>query len=237
MKRIAEVNVQTKAYCEMLNRGKLKYKSLHRCKKSVTWTQLETQSSKRIVAMSDIHGATSEVVHSLIKRRIIDQDTIVICTGDMGGENGKKGGLLDPTPDYIKIRDVASAFYFVQGNHDLDREGLHSTWINKDGTPCYLHRKVVKTPLGRIGGVSGIVAYDGREPDSDAHIYSKEEYEEMLSEVLDQQPDVLLTHTPLEKDALSCIHLFGHAHFKEYIGTSDTGALSLNMDSRIFVWN
>jgi len=58
--------------------------------------------------MSDIHGATHEVVHSLIKRGVIDKNTVVICTGDMGGENGNMGGVIDPTPDYIALHPSAN---------------------------------------------------------------------------------------------------------------------------------
>uniref|UniRef100_A0A6C0J5D4 Calcineurin-like phosphoesterase domain-containing protein n=1 Tax=viral metagenome TaxID=1070528 RepID=A0A6C0J5D4_9ZZZZ len=84
-----EINVNTKAYSETIKRGKIIYKSLHRCKKNTTWPN--SHDIKRIVAMSDIHGTTSEVIMSLIKRKIIDKDTIVICTGDMGGTNQKNG--------------------------------------------------------------------------------------------------------------------------------------------------
>lgn len=230
-----EIKVAPKAYGETIKRGKIIHKSLHRCKKDVTWPN--AGDVRRIVAMSDIHGATTEVVHSLIhKRKIIDKDTIVICTGDMGGADGKMGGLLDPTKDYCAIKDACRAFYFVQGNHDLDVSAVHNTWTNEDGTPCYLHRKVVDTAIGRIGGVSGIIVAKGKVAIERAHIYTEEDYDAMLQEVLQQKPEILLTHTPLESNLGVSRHLFGHAHFEEYIGLGEDGSLSLNMDRRIFVW-
>ena len=131
------------------------------------------------------------MVHSLIKRRIVDRDTVVICTGDMGGA---------------------------------------------DGTPCYLHCRVVDTAIGRLGGVSGIVARPGRSPEPRAHIYAEDAYGRMLSRVLDQQPATLLTHTPYALPTTVPRHLFGHAHFDAYIGEDEGGGLLLNMDGRIFVW-
>lgn len=231
-----EVKVVPEAYSEALKKGKTTPKSLHYCSLTATWPNARV---KRVVAMSDIHGATHEVVASLIKRGIIDKDTVVICTGDMGGADGKMGGVLDPTPDYLDLRKAAAAFYFVQGNHDADQTAVHRYWRNADRTPCYLHRRVVQTTLGlgTIGGVSGIIA-GRKEPDPSCHIYEKPAYDGFLRSVMEKRPEVLLTHTPLDGRDLDCrVHLFGHAHAHEnHAVVDDQGRLKLNMDCRIFVW-
>lgn len=230
-----ERKVIPEAYAEELKKGKTTPKSLHYCSLRATWPDARV---KRVVAMSDIHGATHEVVHSLIKRGLIDKDTVVICTGDMGGENGNMGGVIDPTPDYITLQETCAAFYFVQGNHDCDKMDMHRYWRNPDNTPCYVHRRVVQTTLGlgTIGGVSGIIA-GPKGPNPDAHIYDNDMYQGWLRSVMAKRPDVLLTHTPLQHEQDCRVHLYGHAHaWDGYARVDDRGRLRLNMDCRIFVW-
>jgi predicted phosphodiesterase len=50
----------------------------------------------RVLCMSDIHSATADAVTKLIKRKLVDRHTVVICTGDMAG-TGSLGSDADPS--------------------------------------------------------------------------------------------------------------------------------------------
>jgi predicted phosphodiesterase len=216
---------------ETMKNGRIQHKSLHRCRLRDTWPNADPRI-KRIVAMSDMHGAAPAVIQTLIQRNLIDKDTIVICTGDMGGKNGKLGGLLDPTTEYECIRQHCLAFYFVQGNHDVNVPD-HAKFVNGDGTPCYLHGKTITCLwLGcTMAGVSGIWT---DHPDESSHKYSRDKYESLMNARIKTMPDVLLTHQP-PINTTAKIHLFGHAHADDYVTTTDS-SLKLNMDGRVFIW-
>lgn len=189
--------------------------------------------------MSDMHGACSEVVQKFIRNGTIDKDTVVICTGDMGGADGKLGGLLDPTEQYQTIRAACKAFYFVQGNHDVNQGKIHRDWLNDDGTICYLHRRCVDTCLGRMGGVSGITIRDKEKEDPECHKYLPETYERFLhKEVMQNRPSIVLTHMPPKKSLGVKLHLFGHAappaDGSRIGGTPES--TTVNMDNAIFIW-
>lgn len=226
---------------EALKRNQTRPKTLHRCRLGVTWPNVDGEV-KRVVAMSDIHGATHDAVAKLFKLNLIDKATVVITTGDMGGENEKMGGLIDPTADYQVIRQACLAFYFVQGNHDV-AVASHDDWRNMDGSPCYLdgrviHSKALNTTMGGVSGIATDIEANFR-PDS--HIYSSSDYHSRLERVVQQNPNVLLTHQPPNKEQpyLAPVHLFGHKHVSDsdFIEIEQTsGHLKLNMDGRIIVW-
>lgn len=227
-----EIRVKSDAFCELLvKKNKFIYKSLHHCRLHATFPDAPA-SVHKVVCMSDMHSATSEVIDKLVKSKTIDKNTIVICTGDMAGNN-KMGGDADALPDYVRLRDAAQALYLVQGNHDIyNADVMHL--INDDGTWCCVDQRAVDTPLGRIAGVNGIMT-DTR-PTMERHKYPKIEYMKRLKHTLALKPDILLTHTPLTDIPYNVpIHLFGHAHMDPYIDLSHNG-LRLNMDGRIFLF-
>lgn len=241
-----ENRVVPRAFEEEVGRGRTVAKSLHYCSLAATWP-LCVGRVKRVVAMSDLHGATTVAVNRLIRRGIIDDETIVLCTGDMTG-NGRMGADGDPYDDYVRLRDAARALYLVQGNHDRESQAV-LTMCNSDGRPCCVHRRAVSTPLGRITGVSGIMAGDGSQgtggqADPTLHKYPADIYMRWVRQAAALRPDVLLTHMPLsataQQEAIRSvpIHLFGHAHVDEgYASVPEWGqGLRLNMDSRIFVF-
>jgi predicted MPP superfamily phosphohydrolase len=227
-----EVKTIPKFREERLNRGRVKAKSYHYCKLSPTFAMAKKNGVKRVIAMSDIHSMTADVVDWLISTRRITPQTVVITTGDMAG-NGRLGEDGDPLQQYIRLRDAALALYFVQGNHD-DFNPQALALRNSDGTPCCVDGDVIQTPLGAIGGVNGITVLDEHvEPAK--HKLSAVDYNAQYRRVLSMGPTIMLTHQPVEREdmAANCIHLFGHAHHDNYADYDET-TLSLNMDGRVF---
>eukprot|EP00730_Choanoeca_flexa_P006865 TRINITY_DN12238_c2_g1_i2.p2 TRINITY_DN12238_c2_g1~~TRINITY_DN12238_c2_g1_i2.p2 ORF type:complete len:232 (+),score=38.84 TRINITY_DN12238_c2_g1_i2:1989-2684(+) len=215
---------------EQLDRGRVKHKSYHYCKLATTFKDT-APGVKRVVAMSDLHSLTPEIVQWLVSKKRVTSQTVVITTGDMAGA-GKLGQDGDPIEAYKLLRDAAMAFYFVQGNHD-DYNAAAFDLVNDDGTPCCVHNMVVETPLGRLGGANGIVVADSH-GNGDKHKYSQKEYDTVYNHVAMQHPDIMLTHQPIAAvDACATIHLFGHAHANAYAVEPD-GRLLLNMDGRVF---
>lgn len=109
---------------------------------------------------------------------------------------------------------------------------------NKDGTYCCLDRRVQTTPLGRIGGISGIIAK--KAPNHELHIYEERLYMGRLKSVLEREPDILVTHQPLKDHDLTYypkLHLCGHwyATDDEYIKEVRPGRYLIICDSRILV--
>ena len=180
---------------EDCGRGKRKAKSMHYCSLAASnMFPRRDPALKRVVAMSDIHSVTSAVVDKLIQRRLVDKDTVVVCTGDMAG-TGRMGSNADSFADYVRLRDAARALYLVQGNHDTLNPAVEEL-ANADGSWCSVHRRVVDTPLGRVAGLHGII--NDAKPDPAFHVHTSEAYLGSLAAVLALRPDVLLTHTPVE---------------------------------------
>lgn len=223
---LTETSTPVEFAVEEMRRGQRKAKTLHRCRLEDTFTCADS-SVHAVVAMSDMHGACPNVVTKLIKRGL--SDTVVICTGDMAG-NGSKGGNSDPYPQYVRLRDAARALYLVQGNHDAySKETL--ALRNDDGTPCCVDGRVVATPIGLVGGVSGIVS---DHPNPALHKLPANEFDVRLAAVVAKCPDVLLTHTPLEEYYAVPIHLYGHAPVTPYAQFPAPDRVTLCMDNRIF---
>lgn len=188
----------------------------------------------KLLLMSDLHTATTKIIDDLIKIKKICKNTIVISTGDMAG-NGKIGGNGDPYPDYLKIKNTAYSFYFVQGNHDIFNKKCRDLQ-NDDGTFCHVEGKIQQTVIGSITGLNGITTFDCR-VDKKKHRFSEELYEKRLEYVLNLKPDILLTHQPLKKETLKKyylpkIHLCGHYDINDFF-QSDKDYTMINLDGKI----
>lgn len=219
-------------YVEILKNGKEKYKSVH-CFKNDDLFCLK--DGLKLILMSDLHSATTDIITDLIRKKTIDNNTIVICTGDMAG-NWKIGGDADPYDDYTKIRDVAKSLYFVQGNHDIFNEKSKQL-KNSDGTFCNVEGILQQTPLGTITGLNGIET-DNCRVEHSKHRYSSDLYERRLKYVLKMKPDILLTHQPLGTERLEKYgivpkyHLCGHYHVDDFFQRHSNHTM-INLDSRI----
>lgn len=218
---------------EVLNDGKLtKPKYRHYSDLKACFPKADSSVTK-VIAMSDIHSVTSQVVDSLIKKGNIDSSTIVICTGDMAG-NGRSGpsGDCNPYDDYVKILKAARAFYFVQGNHDIyDERALKL--MNSDGTPCCVHGRAIKTPIGVISGLNGIT---NEVEIKERHKYTNDKYKNWVKQIRKMGPiDIFLTHQPFQDNPIAPLHLFGHAHAKKFY-TYNGQSLMLNLDSRLVLF-
>lgn len=185
----------------------------------------------RVLLMSDLHSNSQEVVDILDCQGLL-KDTVVIATGDMAGD-GTMGGDGDPLPVYQFLLKRAKRLYFVQGNHDLfNPDALELK--NSDQTYCCLHNRVQDTIVGRLGGVNGIMGKD--KPHK--HTFLPSTYLKLLNAVLQQTPDILLTHDPLFKHRHLLdqhqlpTHLFGHCHLRQpYVRAGCTH--SFNLDGRV----
>jgi predicted MPP superfamily phosphohydrolase len=237
-----EKRVKDDFVTEYFKKGKMRHKSIHYCKLSDTFPDVNRDIINNIIIMSDIHGATTEAINLLIKKKLMTDKSLVITTGDMCGDphpDKNLGTNADPYHDYVTINDTVPYFYFVQGNHDLSNRKTYDL-KNVDGSSCYLDQKVISTPIGRIGGVSGIVVPETNINDK-LHKYDEETYIERLTDILDRKPDVLLTHMPIFNLNLdnsimdNLLYFFGHTHYTNYILDTEPG-LSLNRDGRIFVF-
>lgn len=218
---------------EELNGGKIsKPKYQHHSDMKAFFKEVDPVVNS-VIAMSDIHSVTTKTIDSMIKKKVINKNVIVITTGDMAG-TGKSGpaGDANPYDDYVKILKHCYRFYFVQGNHDIYDKRVFEL-VNTDGVPCYVHNQVVQTPIGTIAGVSGIVVPDDK-VDKSRHKYSNLDYSKWITNLKKQgNIDVMLTHMPPADDALFVpIHMFGHCHEKQYY-YHRSDSLCLNMDSRV----
>jgi predicted phosphodiesterase len=187
---------------------------------------------EKIIAMSDMHSITNNVIDTLVKKGNIDKKTIVICTGDMAG-TGRLGapGDANPYDSYVKILNACYLFYFVQGNHDIYDQRVFSL-INTDGTPCCVHNQIIKTPIGIISGVNGISSSN---VDEMRHKYDSKKYNDWIDRHRKNTDiDIFLTHMPIKYE-FARIHMFGHAHNDKYYQQRGN-SICLNMDSRVIMF-
>ncbi len=225
----------------MLVRTHTKYFEIVKDKKKIKTYYLYKNSNVfnikediQLLLMSDLHGATTDIINDLIKKNILSKKTCVICTGDMAG-NGKIGGNGDPYLDYVKIKDNAHSFFFVQGNHDVYNEKCKEL-KNDDGTYCHVEGKLQNTILGTISGLNGIEVIENN-IDKDMHKFSEELYQKRLEYVLNLKPDILLTHQPINKDRLEKIylpkiHMCGHYDIENFFQLYDNHTM-INLDNKI----
>lgn len=218
---------------EDLGKGRTKYKEYFLCKKDKMFHQIEEIDN--IVIMSDIHGSTNNAIDKLIKKKVLTNKTFVISLGDMSGSGLGKNG--DPYDSYVKINNIVPYFYFVQGNHDLHND-LTYELVNKDGSYCHVHNKCVKTPLGIIAGINGVIRNNSI--NDSLHKYSSDTYLKFLKNVLSKNPTILLTHDTLKDDYRELFkkkkklkHFYGHCHEDEYF-INCNNYIGLNCDNKIF---
>jgi predicted MPP superfamily phosphohydrolase len=226
------IRKHTKYYEFLIKKGRKKHKEYSKYINN----NLFQLNGHRLIIMSDMHTATSDVFDDMIKKKIIDKNTIVITTGDMSG-NGKMGGDSDPYDDYVKIQQNAKCFYFVQGNHDILNKKCEEL-VNDDGSHCMVDGRLVNSPLGTIGGINGIETNDSK-VDHNKHKYSTKTYQKKLEFALNSRPDILLTHQPINKNRLTILpkyHLCGHQPIEPcFVINSDY--TMINLDNKIMEFN
>jgi Icc-related predicted phosphoesterase len=204
-----------------------------------------------LVAMSDIHSQTPELVVMLNDLLNLDRFVVLTC-GDMAGDfvRGTDG---NPTPEYQYINGLAKEFYFVQGNHDLPgKGGVEKKMKNKQGKLCNIQEVTVTDSLvGKIGGVNGIIS-------DRAHAYKMpaDKYHSFLDRSLQKKPAILMTHdTPAipafyengeryigNMDIFNIvdkhrpnIHFYGHCHHP-VIHNEINGIHYINLDARVLIF-
>lgn len=205
-----------------------------------------------VIAMSDIHGQTPELVVILDEFVNLNQ-FVVLTAGDMSGDN-TRGTDGIPTPEYQFLADRAKEFYFVQGNHDLpDKQNKQDTLKNKQDKRAGIRDgTVVNSLIGSIGGVNGIVS-------NKPHPYKMSwgKYHKLLIQALGKRPNILMTHdTPsIDKcynnstdryvgsveifDIVSRykpkIHFYGHCHHPTFHNLIN-GVNYINIDARVLIF-
>jgi predicted MPP superfamily phosphohydrolase len=217
-------------YSENFKNGKKSKKIFYEYQNNNMFTLPE---NTELLIMSDLHSATPNIIDDLILTKKINKNTIVISTGDMAG-NGKMGGDGDPYNEYLKISENAKSFYFVQGNHDIFNKKCKEL-KNDDGTFCHVEGLIQNTPIGTITGLNGVETHDCR-VNKKIHKYSEKIYEKRLKFLLNQKPDILLTHQPIEKKRLSKYHLpkyhlCGHYHIDDFFQVGEY--IMINIDGKI----
>lgn len=220
-------------YCEIVgNKNKPKIKECYFYKNN-NFFKLD---GLRLVIMSDLHSLTDFVIDDLIKKKIINSNTIVITLGDMSGESKKIGGNGDPYISYKKILENSNKFYFVQGNHDIN-DCKFNLLLNDDLTPCAIDLIVVNTPIGKIAGINGISVNDNN-IDNKYHKYSFAEYNKKLEKILELNPDIILSHQPISNIDFSkyniSYYMSGHYKIEPFIQIKNNISF-INADSKIII--
>ena len=202
------------------------------------------------IIMSDIHGNTPKLV-KILDEHINLGEFIVLTAGDMAGENifGSDG---NPTPEYEFLNEKSKEFYFVQGNHDLPDDNNRQDVIknNQNKFASIKDGKSVKTNIGKIGAINGIIS-------NKQHRYkmSQSRYLKYLKEVLNSDVDILVTHdTPsipifdnngnryvgneemfkIINQYKPKIHIYGHCHHPNFYNQIN-GTHYINADARVIV--
>jgi predicted phosphodiesterase len=207
---------------EELNGGKIKKpKYLHYATLRDMFPNI-SNDVKTVIVMSDMHSITRKIIDELIKRKLITKTTVVITCGDMSGSQ-KLGSNANPYDDYCKLQVSAMVLYFVQGNHDQEDERVYSL-RNDDDTPCCVHNIVIDTVLGRIGGVNGIIGKDGNN-----HTFDEAKYQLFIDSVIEQSPQIFLSHMPGNTQGDTLGDTLGDTHF---VGTT-TPIISLRRPKSI----
>lgn len=224
-------------YCENVgNKNKPKIKECYFYKNN-NFFKLDKFNKLKLVVMSDLHSLTSFIIDDLIKKKIIDSNTIVITLGDMSGESKKIGGNGDPYDSYKKILENSNKFYFVQGNHDLSDDKFNLL-KNDDLSPCMVDTIMIDTPIGKIAGINGIEV-DENNINNNYHKYSSNEYNEKLHKILELNPDIILSHQPItginHSDYKIKYYFSGHYKINPFIQINNNYAL-INVDNKILIF-
>lgn len=219
---------------EELNCGKTKKAKYRHYGSKKDMFSIKPEFNGTVVTMSDLHSVSFDLIKKMVKSKYIKPNSIVIMTGDMAG-TGKLGpaGDADPYQLYQYMLENCASLYFVQGNHDIKNSEVYNL-KNPDGTPCCVSDVVIDTPIGRIGGLDGIIS---KQSIPDRHKYLESEYLKRYKRVKDMKPEIMLTHQPpAEQLIFAPVHLFGHAHTDNYNKVLN-GCTCLNMDSRVFIFS
>lgn len=157
----------------------------------------------------------------------------------------KRGGSGDVTSVWHAFAECFDWVVGVPGNHDLfgDRPEQRPRF------PSYmqfLDGDVAHVGGLRIAGLGGIIG-NSRKP----HRRSEEDYLDALQSLLDQRPDVLLTHdgpdgTEQAQRGMSRVRemlleagaglvVRGHAHWKQPLAEYTSGLQVLNVDARVVI--
>jgi predicted MPP superfamily phosphohydrolase len=191
----------------------------------------------KLVIMSDLHSLTEFIIDDLIKKKIIDENTIVITLGDMSGESKRIGGNGDPYESYKKILKHSNKFYFVQGNHDMF-DNKFTLLVNDDSTPCMADSILIDTPIGTIAGVNGIET-DENNIDPNYHKYSSNEYNEKILKMLEFNPDIFLSHQPIthidHSNYKTKYYMSGHYKIDPFIQIKNE-TVFINADNKIIIF-
>lgn len=205
-----------------------------------------------VIAMSDIHSHTPELVVMLDEFVNLDQ-FVVLTAGDMAGEHimGTDG---IPTTEYEYLSRRAKEFYFVQGNHDLpDHENKQDTIKNKQNQNAMIQNGTsVNSLIGTIGGMNGIIS-------GKYHPYKMSwgKYNKLLQKTLSKKSYILMTHdTPsinkfyenstdryigsielfdLVDKWKPKIHLYGHCHHPTFHNLIN-GVNYINLDAKVLIF-
>jgi len=221
-------------YCEFVgNKNKPKIKECYFYKNNNFFKLGEL----RLVIMSDLHSLTDFIIDDLVKKKIINSNTIVITLGDMSGESKKIGGNGDPYDSYKKILENSNKFYFVQGNHDINNDKFNLL-INDDLTPCMVDSIMVNTSIGKIAGINGIEV-DDNEVNHNYHKYSSDEYKNKLLKILELNPDIILSHQPISGIEYSKYkikyYMSGHYKIEPFLQINENFAF-INLDNKILIF-
>ena len=199
-----------------------------------------------VIMISDAHSHTQSIIDYLVNNYDLSK-YIILTTGDMAGEHlyGSDGV---PTEFYKLFLEHGNSFYFVQGNHDLPDENKEcNTLKNKNGLRCMIHGQLSKIPLGRIGGVNGIISSKKKH-----HPYKilEDTYLGYLDKYIGQCLNVLLIHdTPKHSDQVigkeeiwkrvkkirPNVCVYGHCHHSEPYYFID-GIHLFCADSRVLIF-
>lgn len=222
---------EKKKYKENIKNGKIKIKNYYIYQGEPIF---KIPKGMNLILTSDLHTATGDIMKDLIKKKIINKNTIVISTGDMAG-NGTFGGNGDPYKDYVNIKNNCHSFFFIQGNHDYKNDNCKNLQ-NSDGTFCHVDDRVENSIIGLIGGIDGIMVDECRE-DKNKHKFREIDYSNKLRYILKKKPDILLSHQPIEKRILEKVylpkfHLCGHYHIDNYVQIYDNHVM-INLDGKI----
>jgi len=105
-----------------------------------------------VIAMSDIHAQTQEVINKLDQKFLLSK-FVILTAGDMAGTltMGTDG---DPTDFYKQLLEKCKEFYFVQGNHDMpDKTNSHKNLKNRNDKLCMIENgQTINTLIGKIPG-------------------------------------------------------------------------------------
>lgn len=224
---------------EILNNGKIRKPKYRHYADINFFTNIDRQLVDCIICMSDMHSVATEVVTDLIKKKYINNRTVVIMTGDMAG-NGKSGRYGDENPYdlYTLVVQHALALYLVQGNHDIYDSRINNL-RNSNGSFCCVHKKIVKTPIGYISGLNGIPT-DLEHQNETRHMYDHETYNKWWKKIQSSKKnkiiDLFLSHIPPADNMIFApTHLSGHAYTDSYYKSYDNKH-HLCLDSRVIIF-